>query len=87
LDILATLDGARCARHLPRPFEFDPEAGEPSESELHRVLEALSPHPMPIDEIARASGLPASRCAAVLLELELSGEAQTLPGGLAAKAF
>ena len=56
-------------------------------AELQRVLEALSPHPMPIDEIARASSLSAARCAAVLLELELSGEAQTLPGGLAAKAF
>ena len=87
LDILATLDRRQVCAPPPRPFEFDPEAGEPSESELHRVLEALSPHPMPIDEIARASGLPASRCAAVLLELELSGEAQTLPGGLAARAF
>ncbi|MCA8890990.1 MAG: hypothetical protein KDA56_04070 [Hyphomonas sp.] len=51
------------------------------------MLEAVSPHPMPIDEIARASSLPASRCTADLLELELSGKAQTLPGGLAARAF
>jgi len=87
LDILATLDRRSVSAPPPRPFEYDPEAGETSESELQRVLEALSPHPMPIDEIARASSLPAARCAAVLLELELSGEAQTLPGGLAAKAF
>ena len=87
LDILATLDRRSVSAPPPRPFEYDPDAGEPSESELQRVVEALSPHPMPIDEIARASSLPAARCAAVLLELELSGEAQTLPGGLAAKAF
>ncbi len=87
LDILATLDRRSVSAPPPRPFEYDPEAGVPSESELQRVTEALSPHPMPIDEIARASSLSAARCAAVLLELELSGEAQTLPGGLAAKAF
>tara|TARA_R110001606_G_scaffold42277_2_gene113245 strand:- start:2318 stop:2446 length:129 start_codon:yes stop_codon:yes gene_type:complete len=39
---------------------------------------------MPIDEIARASGLGAARCAAILAELELSGQAITLSGGLAA---
>jgi DNA processing protein len=87
LDILSTLDRRSVSAPPPRPFEYDPGAGEPSESEIQRVAEALFPHPMPIDEIARASGLPAARCAAVLLELELSGEAQTLPGGLAAKAF
>ncbi|KJS25849.1 MAG: DNA processing protein DprA [Hyphomonadaceae bacterium BRH_c29] len=87
LDILATLDRRGVSAPPPRPFEFDPDAGEPDESELKRVLEALSPHPMPIDEISRASSLPVARCAAILLELEISGEAQTLPGGLAARAF
>ncbi|MFT5776500.1 hypothetical protein [Hyphomonas sp.] len=38
---------------------------------------------MPIDEIARASGRGAARCAAILAELELSGEAITLSGGFA----
>ena len=35
---------------------------------------------MPIDEIPRANGLGAARCAAILAELELSGEAMTPPG-------
>ncbi|MFH1518457.1 MAG: hypothetical protein ABIH17_11330 [Pseudomonadota bacterium] len=56
------------------------------DSQVARVREALSPHPMPIDEIARASGLSAARCAAILAELELSGEAVTLSGGLAVRA-
>ena len=37
-------------------------------------------------EIARAAEISSARCAAILMELELSGEAYTLPGGLAAKA-
>lgn len=87
LDVLASLDRRRVSAPPPRPFEFDPDPGEPDESDLRRVRDALSPHPMPMDEIARASRLPAARCAAILLELELAGEAQTLPGGLACRAF
>ncbi|MBU1288177.1 MAG: hypothetical protein KJ871_10670 [Alphaproteobacteria bacterium] len=40
---------------------------------------------MPIDEIARVCCIGAARCAAILVELELSGLAVTLPGGLAAR--
>ncbi len=41
---------------------------------------------MPLDEIARTSGLNAAPCSAALMELELAGNAITLPGGLAARA-
>ena len=87
LDVLSSLDRRQVRAPSPRPFEFDPEAGEPDESDLQRVREALSLHPMPIDEIARASGLTAAGCAAILLELEIAGDARTLPGGLASRAF
>ncbi len=87
MEILTSLDRRQVSAPTPRPFEYAAEASEPDDSEIERVLSALSPHPMPIDEIARASSLPAARCAAVLLELEIAGEAQTLPGGLAVKAF
>jgi len=74
--------------HLPAPpaSSYDPESSDEPlpESQIAQVREALSPHPMPIDEIARASGLGAARCAAILAELELSGQAVTLSGGLAA---
>ncbi|WP_162176905.1 hypothetical protein [Hyphomonas chukchiensis] len=36
---------------------------------------------MPIEEIARACSLGAAQCAAILVELELSDRAMTLPGG------
>lgn len=80
---------------LPRPhvgapppphFEDDPADTPLPAAQREAVLEALSPHPMPIDEIARAAGVGAPRCAAILAELELSGEAHTLPGGLAARS-
>ncbi|MEZ5985582.1 MAG: DNA-processing protein DprA [Hyphomonas sp.] len=87
MEILTSLDRRQVSAPPPRPFEYADEASEPDDSEIERALSALSPHPMPIDEIARASSLPAARCAAVLLELEIAGEAQTLPGGLAVKAF
>ncbi|MCA8902522.1 MAG: DNA-processing protein DprA [Hyphomonas sp.] len=87
LDVLMSLDRRGVSAPRGPAFEFGDEEDMIGESELARVRQALSPHPMPIDEIARAAALPAARCAAALLELELSGEAQTLPGGLAALAF
>jgi DNA processing protein len=50
------------------------------------VRQALSPHPMPIDEIARAAGLNSAQCQALPMELELAGEALSYPGGLVARA-
>ncbi|MEQ9315468.1 MAG: DNA-processing protein DprA, partial [Henriciella sp.] len=48
---------------------------EPLLPELgRRILEALSPTPMPIDEIARQSNCSARQCAAALMELELAGQ-------------
>ena len=42
----------------------------------------LSPTPVPIDELARAVGAPASAVFAALIELDLAGRAELLPGGL-----
>lgn len=50
-----------------------------------RIVEALSPTPLPIADIARASGCTARQCAARLMELELEGRALTHAGGLASK--
>ncbi|WP_340692782.1 DNA-processing protein DprA [Hyphomonas sp.] len=84
LEILTSLSHGQVS--APPASSFDPESADDPlpESEIARVREALSPHAMPIDEIARASGLGAARCAAILAELELSGQAVTLSGGLAA---
>jgi hypothetical protein len=51
-----------------------------------RVRRALSPHPMPIDEIARAAGRNAAQCNGMLMELELAGEVLSCPGVLVARA-
>jgi DNA processing protein len=50
---------------------FPPEFldGPPPQDQLARVRQALSLHPMPIDEIARAAGLNSVQCQAVQMEL------------------
>ncbi|MEL6473128.1 MAG: DNA-processing protein DprA [Pseudomonadota bacterium] len=66
---------------------FNPETSmdfAPPE-QVDRVREALTFTAQPIDEIARAAGIGAARCSAILMELELAGTALTLPGGLAAR--
>ncbi len=68
------------------PFDQDGPVEAPSADQVASVREALGPMPLSIDEIARASGVGAARCAAILLELELAGVATTLPGGLACLA-
>lgn len=86
LEVLAALPPLFVA--APPAGGYDPElSGDaPPESEIARVREALSPHAMPLDEIARAAGLSAARTGAILMELELAGEAVTFPGGMAARA-
>jgi DNA processing protein len=69
----------------PSP-EFEPEDDAPiPQSQVQAVREALTPYPLAIDEIARAAGIGAGRCAAILVELELMGDAVTMPGALAAR--
>lgn len=87
LDVLAGL--ARRAMAAPGPPDFLDEAGagDIPEDQVEAVFQALSPHAMPIDEIARAAELGAARCAAILMELELAGRAETLSGGLARRAI
>lgn len=86
LEVLSGLPPLRVAAPPAPEFEADFPGGEVPRDMLARVREALTPHAMPLDEIARASGLSAAQCSAVLMELELAGEAITLPGGLAARA-
>jgi len=66
------------------PFEGVPDALEATV--IEQVAALLSPTPTPRDELARALGLPIGTVAAALLELDLAGRAELLPGGLAASA-
>lgn len=72
----------------PSP-QYEGEADDEAipETQIDAVRAALSPSPMTIDELARAAAIGAARCAAILVELELSGEAITLAGGLACRAY
>ena len=86
LETLAALPTLRFETPAGDPFESEPSADFPPEEQIDRVRVALTPVPLPMDEIARAAGISASTCAAILMELELAGEAYTLPGGLAGRA-
>lgn len=86
LETLSTLPSMGFEAPPPSEFEMFGPDDTPPPDEMARLLEALSPSPVGIDEIARAAQISAPRCAAILMELELSGEAYTLPGGLAARA-
>ncbi|MEM9054053.1 MAG: DNA-processing protein DprA, partial [Pseudomonadota bacterium] len=86
-DVLEALSSftTRLVTAPPMP-EFQSEDIDIPETQYAQVLQALTPYPMPVAELAAAANISARRCAAILSELELSGEAVTLPGGLAQKA-
>ena len=71
----ALIDAERLVRELPDDVEA---------AVIEQVAALLSPTPTPRDELARALGLPIGTVAAALLELNLMGRAELLPGGLAA---
>lgn len=92
LEVLSALPLFGVASPASRWLGNDAESTSETEPELtasqtDRVRQALTAHAMPLDEIARAAGLTVARTAAILMELELGGEAQTLSGGLAARAY
>ncbi len=86
LEALSSLPFGRVEAPLGMGYIDEEDHDRPPEGQIAAVREALSPSPMPIDEISRAAGIGAPRCAAILMELELAGEAITLTGGLAVKA-
>lgn len=60
------------------PVPLDPESGDPKARES--VLECLSPEPVAVDEIVRRCQLTAPVVRTILLELELAGRLERLPG-------
>jgi DNA processing protein len=84
-DVLAVLDD-RGPRQLAEdgPESGSGGAGMPAEPGLEaarsRVLEALGPTPVPVDEVLRQCHLPPAVVSLVLLELELAGRLERHPG-------
>lgn len=88
IEALSTLSFGRLDAPGPPDYETEPiDGGDLPPQQIDAVRQALGPSPMTLDEIARAASISAARCAAILMELELAGEAMTLPGGLACLAF
>ncbi|MEL7042033.1 MAG: DNA-processing protein DprA [Pseudomonadota bacterium] len=89
-DVIEALSGVENRWvQAPEPPEYESKAFQHEDLPDHQiqaVLIALGPVPTQIEDLARAADISVPRCAAILVELELSGQAITYPGGLAALA-
>ena len=81
-DVERAFSTLRTLREPPGDHPFGDAPGEIAPELLDRVAALLSPTPTPRDELARALNLPVSTVAAALLELDLTGRATLLAGGL-----
>ena len=66
--------------------DFDEGEGDGDQALAEQVVELLGPHPVEPDEIARQCGIAPSELSLVLLELDLAGRIDVLPGGLIARS-
>ena len=84
-DVLAEIE-AHLLRPAPaqRPPGIEPAPPPPGPAELAaatgRVLEHLSPTPVPVDELIRQCGLPPAIVSSILLDLELAGRIERQAG-------
>ena len=92
-DVLEAL--APVSRIMPTDVPIIREPGDqgqpmsppPDDSERARIVEALGPTPVEIDDIIRHTGLSPSAVYLVLLELDLAGRLHRHPGGLVSLAY
>ena len=85
---IAPLTGMR-APDVP-PFDDPPDFSAtppPGESDRAKVIEALGPTPVSVDEIIRHTGLHPAQVFMVLLELDLAGRLERHAGGNVSLAF
>ncbi len=89
-DVLEVLESPshRTLKAPPPPtyYEEHQRHDEIPAAQISRVESVLSQTPMSIEEIAHTAQVGEHRCAAILVELELSGRATTYPGGLASRS-
>ena len=85
-DVLRVLEGLGGLREPGGP-NFEPAPFEDADAALiERVAAMLSFTPTAFDEVARAVGAPTPVVHAALVELNLAGRAELLPGGMAVLA-
>jgi DNA processing protein len=65
---------------LPEAAEEEAEPGPPASDAAAQVLEKLGATAIAVDELARRCQLSPAALSAALLELELAGRIETLPG-------
>lgn len=82
LQQIAPLTGRRTepAEHLEEPPDFG-AVPPPAEDDRARLVEALGPTPVHIDEIIRHTGLHPAQVFMILLELDLAGRLERHAGG------
>ncbi len=87
-DVIAALgDGAPPLRpHSIGPLFEDRETKPPPPGLPKKIAALLSPTPIHVNDLARLLEAPAGVVAAALTELELNGQAASLPGGYAASS-
>jgi DNA processing protein len=71
----------------PGEDESKPLLPPPDDSERSRIIDALGPTPVEIDDIIRHTELSASSVYLVLLELDIAGRLHRHPGGLVSLAM
>jgi DNA processing protein len=64
-----------------------PDYDPPSDGERNRVIEALGPTPVAIDEIVAHTSLSVQQVFLILLELDLAGRLERHSGGRASLLF
>lgn len=62
--------------------DFDEEGGMGDDALAEQIIELLGPHPVEIDEVARQCGVAPSEMSLAILELDLAGRVEILPGGM-----
>jgi DNA processing protein len=82
LDALAPMSGMPDVRDesFSEPPDFE-AAPPPGDDDRARVLEALGPTPVAIDELIRHTGAHPAQLFMILLELDLAGRLERHPGG------
>ena len=93
-DVIAVLQSASRPRfEEPGDYDYEDDMPEPGriEAEADAIRESvaglLSPTPISRDELTRQLGASAQAVMAALVELELAGRAELLPGGMARMAW
>lgn len=71
---------------LPEAVMESAEEGPPPSGQAAQLLEMMSATPIAVDELGRRCQLSSAELSAILLELELAGRVETLPGNRVALA-